>query len=283
MTIDPPKLDHRTGPRYLAVADWIAESIAEGTLAEGAKLPPQRDLAYDLGLSLSTVTRAYAEAERRGLVRGEVGRGTYVRTGGPLRVGTVPTASLTRPDTGPIDFTLNLPAVGESAERLAETCAELSGSAALAGLLDYQSDGAMDAHCEAGAAWIGRLGLKSSGQDVVLTTGAQHGVMVALMATLRPGDALLTEQLTYAPLKQMAHHLDLNLQPLAMDGHGLLPDDLDTACRKTSAKVLYCLPTLHTPTTATMPEHADHGDDARGPATCRRRGRPQARCYDHRG
>jgi DNA-binding transcriptional MocR family regulator len=238
----------------LAVADWIAEAVARGTLAAGTKLPPQRDLAYDLGLSLSTVTRAYAEAERRGLVRGEVGRGTFVRTGGPLRVDSVPRASLTRPDSGPIDFTLNLPAVGESAECLAETCAALSGSAGLAGLLDYQAEGALEAHGEAGAAWIGRLGLDCAGRDIVVTTGAQHGVMVALMATLRPGDALMAEHLTYAPLKQMAHHLGLNLLPLAMDEQGVSPEDLDRACRTTSAKVLYCLPTLHTPTTATLPE-----------------------------
>jgi DNA-binding transcriptional MocR family regulator len=64
----------------------------------------------------------------------------------------------------------------------------------------------------------------------------------------------MAEHLTYAPLKQMAHHLDLRLQPLAMDEQGLTPDDLDRACRTTSAKVLYCLPTLHTPTTATLPE-----------------------------
>jgi DNA-binding transcriptional MocR family regulator len=254
MTILPPRLADQPGPRYLAVADWIAEAVARGSLAEGAKLPPQRDLAYDLGLSLNTVTRAYAEAERRGLVRGEVGRGTYVRTGGPLRDGTVPQATLTRPDTGPIDFTLNLPAVGESAKCLAETCAELSSSSALADLLDYQAEGALQAHGEAGAAWIGRLGLDCTGRDIVVTTGAQHGVMVALMATLRPGDALMVEHLTYAPLKQMAHHLGLKLQPLAMDEQGLAPEDLDRACRTTSAKVLYCLPTLHTPTTATMPE-----------------------------
>ncbi len=167
MTIQPPRLEDRTGPRYLALADWIAEGIAEGALAEGARLPPQRDLAYDLGLSLSTVTRAYAEAERRGLVRGEVGRGTYVRTGGPLPAGSLPTASLSRPDTGPIDFTLNLPAVGESAERLAKTCAELSGSTALAGLLDYQADGAMRPMARparpgsAGSAWSAPAGRSS--------------------------------------------------------------------------------------------------------------------------
>ena len=78
MTIRIPELTTRTGPKYLAVADAIAEDISAGRLQPGTKLPPQRDLAWRLGVTVGTVSRAYTEAERQGLVRGEVGRGTYV-------------------------------------------------------------------------------------------------------------------------------------------------------------------------------------------------------------
>lgn len=74
-----PDLAPWPGPRYAALAEAIAQDVAAGTLPAGARLPPQRDLAYRLGVTVGTVSRAYAVAAQRGLVTGEVGRGTYVR------------------------------------------------------------------------------------------------------------------------------------------------------------------------------------------------------------
>ena len=251
MTIWHPDLDGKSGPKYLLIANAIGESIADGSLTERERLPAQRDLAYSLGISLNTVSRAYSEAIRRGFLHGEVGRGTYVRIGGPLPQQGAQ-AWMKRPVEGPVDFTLNLPAAGASAAALAKTLGLLKGSEALASYLDYQTDGDQDRHRMAGAAWIAQLGFDVSGNDLVLTNGAQHGLMVAMLASMRPGDVLLTEPLTYAPVKAMARHLDLKLLPVAMDEEGLAPDALDAACRATAAKTLYCLPTLHTPTTITM-------------------------------
>ena len=45
----------------------------------GTQLLPQRDMAAQLGLSVGTISKAYAEAETRGLISGEVGRGTFVQ------------------------------------------------------------------------------------------------------------------------------------------------------------------------------------------------------------
>ena len=251
MTIWTPKLGSRAGPKYLLIAEAIGESIADGSLAERERLPPQRDLAYALGVSLNTVSRAYAEAVRRGFLQGEVGRGTFVRSAGALPP-QAEQAQMTRPADGPIDFTRNLPALGESAAALAATLGEIQGSPALGSFLDYQTDGDQARHAAAGARWLAQLGLETSGDSVILTAGAQHGLLVALLATLRPGDVLLTESLTYAPIKARARHLGLKLHGLAMDEGGLAPGSLDAACRATAAKLLYCLPTLQTPTTVTM-------------------------------
>jgi DNA-binding transcriptional MocR family regulator len=251
MTIWHPNLDGKSGPKYKLIAQAIGESIADGSLAERDRLPAQRDLAYQLGLSLNTVSRAYAEAIRRGFLHGEIGRGTFVRTSGPLPA-EVSQARMTRPWDGPIDFRLNLPAAGEGAAVLAETLGSLSKSAGLSSYLDFQADGDQERHTEAAAAWIGQLGLEASSDDIVLTNGAQNGLMAAMLAVMRPGDVLLTESTTYAPIKAMARHLGLKLFPLAMDGEGLLPEALEAACGTTAAKTLFCLPTLHTPTTVTM-------------------------------
>ena len=74
-----PDLGRMTGPRYRAIADAIAEDIAAGRLKPGDRLPTHRALAYEIGVTVGTVTRAYQEATRRGLLTGEVGRGSFVR------------------------------------------------------------------------------------------------------------------------------------------------------------------------------------------------------------
>jgi DNA-binding transcriptional MocR family regulator len=60
----------------LAVLEALAKDIEDGKLKAGDRLPTQRELAVQLDLSVGTITRAYAAAERRGLIRGEIGRGT---------------------------------------------------------------------------------------------------------------------------------------------------------------------------------------------------------------
>ena len=83
MTKWTPGLEGRSGPRYLAIAEALAAEVTQGWLKPGARLPTHRDLAFRLGVTIGTVSRAYAEAERRGLVYGEVGRGTFVRAPTP--------------------------------------------------------------------------------------------------------------------------------------------------------------------------------------------------------
>src|ERR1700737_2327980 len=79
MTNWMPDLAGHKGPRYRAIAETLAEDVRNGRLAAGTRLPTHRDLAWKLRVTIGTVSRAYAEAERRGLIAGEVGRGTFVR------------------------------------------------------------------------------------------------------------------------------------------------------------------------------------------------------------
>ncbi|TIU12475.1 MAG: GntR family transcriptional regulator, partial [Mesorhizobium sp.] len=80
MTSWLPDLTTGPGPLYQRLADSIETDIDRGVIDAGTKLPPQRDLAYDIGTTVGTVGRAYQLLRERGLVSGEVGRGTYVLT-----------------------------------------------------------------------------------------------------------------------------------------------------------------------------------------------------------
>lgn len=258
MAIWKPSIDGRPGTRAAALLEALGEDVAAGVLQPGERLPPQRDLARALRLSPNTVMRAYSEAVSRGLVTGEVGRGTYVRQ--PAKSSGLPTglktgSALERPSVGgPIDFSLNLPFAGEAAEVLRGTLGEMVKEGNLASLLDHQDPQARGRHEEAGAQWVRRFGPKATGESVVVANGAQQGIFASLLALLRPGDTMLAEALTYAPLKTIARHLGVKLKPVAIDGEGLIPEALAAACGSTKAKLLYLTPTLHTPTTAILGE-----------------------------
>src|SRR6516164_7407926 len=85
------------GPAYDRILSRLARDIQSGVLAAGARLPTQRALAEQLGVGLGTVTRAYAEAEVRGLIEAVVGRGSFV-----ARQAAEPRAD------GPIDLARNI-------------------------------------------------------------------------------------------------------------------------------------------------------------------------------
>ena len=246
-----PELARRPGPRYVALADAIAKDIADGALAEGVRLPPQRDLAYRLGVTVGTVSRGYAVAAQRGLVTGEVGRGTYVRAARSVAPG--------RPDligdggSELIKLTVNAPPDPSYQTLLAQGLGEIAADAGgHAELLSYTPKRGFADHRAAAAAWLGRVGLAVSPEQVIITGGAHQAVVAAFAALARPGDLILVEALTYAGVCHVAERLGLRLQGLALDEEGLRPDALEDAARAGRARLVFVNPTAHNPTTATM-------------------------------
>src|SRR5260221_3337210 len=247
MTNGLPDLTQHRGPRYRAIADALAADITTGRLATGQRLPTHRDLAYQLHVTVGTVSRAYAEAERRGLIGGEIGRGTFVRARGES--GPAP-AGLPRDDE--IDFALNAVASGSEAQALADTLAELARDPALGRLLAYLPHVGLLEHRVAAARLLGNLDVDVSPDRIGLTSGAQHAMVVALTALAHPGDTIACEQLTYAGIKSVTRLLHLRVKPIAMDPEGIRPDAFDAACRETDLRALYICPTLQNPTGVTL-------------------------------
>jgi DNA-binding transcriptional MocR family regulator len=241
-----PRLDDRTGPLYQGIADALAEDLAAGRLPEGARLPTHRELAERLGVTVGTVSRAYAEASRRGLLSGEVGRGTFVRSSAEPDAGS---------HAGFLDLGVNVPALPADdpvRAALQETLAQLAARPDLGRLMAYPPDGGLPTHREAGAAWIERSGLEADPEHVLVCSGSQHAVTILLQTLLQPGDVLLAEELTYPGLKSVAALLRLRLQGLPLDREGLRPEAFEDACRAGS-RVLYTVPTIQNPTTSVMP------------------------------
>lgn len=242
-----PDLGASAGPIYKAIADAIAADIAAGVLAPGQRLPTHRALAAALGVDLTTVTRAYGEARRRGLIDGTVGRGTHV-------LGTPPRGDRTVP--AEIDLSMNLPPQPAEAavrERLAQATAAVLRGTDPARLMTYRPSGGGAEDRAAGAAWLAPL-LPGLPAERVLVCGGGQAALMALLTTLaRCGDTVLAECVTYPGFRAAAAQLGLRVEGVAMDGDGLLPDALEEACARHAPKALYTVPTIQNPTTATMP------------------------------
>lgn len=251
MAIWLPNLEGRRGPKYLQIVEAIAADVASGRLNPGSQLPPHRELAYQLGISANTTSRAYAEAVNRALLVGETGRGTFVRaaSGFGTEAGKV---SLARTRQGPIDLSRNLPLSGASGDYLAATLEDLAKAGGLSELTDFETAGSPARHQMAAVEWLFRHNVEATPDQVILTCGAQHAMFAALMALTSAGDLLLVEQLSYPPVRAMADRLGLKVAAVAMDREGLVPEDLVHKCREGAPKVLYLTPTLQTPTGRTL-------------------------------
>lgn len=250
MTMWQPDLSTFDGPRYRALADAIAFSIREGHLQPGQKLPPQRDLAFRLGVTTGTITRAYGLAEQRGLVQGEVGRGTFVR-------GQQQQAYFHNPvvdgDGDFIKLNVNSQPDRSAEELLPESLIKLArGNLPIGELLAYTPRIGLADHRRAAAEWASRTGGQFSAETTLITGGAHQAIVIALAALAGSGKTVLTERLVYGGLLHAANRLGIKLKGIALDAEGLVPDALEAACRETDAKVLMLNPTAHNPTTATM-------------------------------
>ncbi len=250
MTNWTPLIAEAAGPRYLAIAEALASDIAEGRLKPGDRLPTHRDLAWHLGVTVGTVSRAYAEAERRGLTSGEVGRGTFVNS-------TSGSEQLTRLNAGPpgaIQMRSAFPIPCPEESLIGEVMGRVAASPKAMELLAYQPQAGRPEHRQSGADWITQNGFEVTSDRVILTAGAHHGVMVVLAAVTRPGDHIVADSLTYPGIRSLARLMGLRLDGLARDRYGPLPQAFEDACRAHDVKAIYLCPTLHNPTSISMPQ-----------------------------
>ena len=244
-----PRLPADTQPLYVAIADAIADDTESGKLLPGTRLPTHRALAGSLGVDVTTISRAYAEAHRRGLVVGHVGRGTYVRGGARVQP-----AAREAVRAALIDLTVNLPPEPSDAcdDAMRRSLADLARTPAIASLLAYAPVGGSAEHREAGAAWAATRGVATAADRVLVSGGAQQALTAILSAHCEPGDVVLTEALTYPGFIAAAALLRLRVVGVELDRDGLVPEALAQACRTHRAKLLLATPTLQNPTGSVM-------------------------------
>jgi len=243
-----PAIDEWQGPIYLRIVDALSADIHSRRLVRGQQLPTQRALAEALGVDLTTVTRAYGEARRRGLIEARVGQGTFVSETTARQAADIPAQVR-------IDLSMNIPPQPVEANldlRIAQGLAAVRSEASFSAYLNYARPGGSDDEREAAAQWLHPRLAGASADRLLIYPGTQAVLFNTLLALTAPGDVVLTERLTFPGIRAAAARLGVRLVGVAQDDKGIDPDALAQACRQHQPKAIYLIPTQHNPTTATL-------------------------------
>lgn len=227
---------------YRRIADALAADIASGRLRPGEALPPQRTFARRHRVANSTAARVYGELARRGLVTGEVGRGTFVRAGAAE-------PALADPGGAPVDLQLNFPVLPEQSALLAESLATMLRPDVLANALQAGAVTGTAAARAAAADLLARTGWRPDPARILFTGNGKQSLAAAIAALVPVGGRLGVEALTYPVVRTIAARLGITLVPLEMDEHGVVPE----ALRAAAVRAVYLQPALHNPLGVTMP------------------------------
>ncbi|MGH8352521.1 MAG: PLP-dependent aminotransferase family protein [Pseudomonas sp.] len=241
------------GAKYQRLAEALELKILEGSLEGGAKLPPHRALADRLGVTIGTVSRAYAELERMGLVVARVGDGTFVRKRGLERKRDEGFRNFIDEPQQYYDMSRNMHIPGHETEFLAQSLRALANQPkTLQDLTLYTPDVGLPRYRAAGAKWLRHAAFEPQLEQVICVNGGQHGLLCALLASLRAGDTIAAEQLTYPGLITAARFLGIKILGVELDAEGIVPGALEELCRSHRISALYCTPTIQNPTTSVL-------------------------------
>lgn len=246
-----PDIPQGPEPIYQRLAASIETAIENGTLAPDTRLPSHRDLAYRLGVAVGTVARAYETLVEAGVLESAVGRGTVV-------CGTRATNHIElTTDFSRIDMRLIVP------PRITDTSlmAEL-GRATFAvpgerfdtlNLNIYPLETGDDRHRRIVSEWCSAHGVNSTPGSTLITCGGQEAILALVLALNRRGSPLLCENLSIASIKNLSATVGVPCHGVDIDEHGVIPEALESAARKTGGRLLIVTPELHVPTGARMP------------------------------
>ncbi|MBB5932916.1 aminotransferase-like domain-containing protein [Streptomyces echinatus] len=236
--------------RYKILVDALASDIRTGRLAAGVRLPTHRGLAAREGIAVVTATRVYAELEAMGLVSREQGRGTFVRE---IAVPADHGIDQQVAAADAVDLNFNYPSLPGQADLLRQALREVATSGELDSLLRYQPHRGRPQDRASIARHLRRRGLTPDADEILVVSGAQHGLAVTVMAALNAGDVVAVDALTYPGFKVLAHAFHLDLEPIPTTADGPDLDALEKLCATRPVRAIYTMPTLHNPLGWVMP------------------------------
>lgn len=250
-----PERQELARPGYRSLAELIEEEILSGALPVGAQLPTHRDLAHHMGLSVQTVSRSYELLIRKGLIEGQIGRGTYVRTARPD-----PTAPYYRQaNAGDIvDLSMLTPWLSqEHHAAFRQLLLDFSRWGDLETTASFRTERSFLSFRPVFARWLSRPGAKVDPDLLIPTNGASPALTLALQSLQTDGEraaTLLAETATLHVLRPLCAYLGWKLQAVETDEAGMVPEALRARLERGAARAAFLLPNGAGPQATMMPE-----------------------------
>ncbi len=249
---------HHDDPLRRSLAGALQTAIEAGHLPAGGRLPPERLLARRLGVGRNTVAAAYTALARAGVVTRRTGSGTYVAADRRWPAGDasrLPDNPLLR-NPAPIserlvDFrTASLEADESVVPALREAVAQVS---VLAHGHGYVTQG-WEPLRVAIAEYLSRSGLASDPDQILVTSGAQQAIDIAVSALVDPGDPVLVESPTYPGALDVVRRVGATAIAVPVGINGVRSDQVRALATRVRPRLLYLTPTFNNPTGAVVPE-----------------------------
>jgi DNA-binding transcriptional MocR family regulator len=242
-----PSLARQKGEtKHAALTERIIADIDAGVLKPMDRMPTHRDLARELSLSVQTVSLSYKEAERRGYLSGEIGRGTFVKARVTDRAGRM---MLDHSPHEVLDLSIVRGVYLDAHENASrDILRELADSDNAEFMRPCRPIAGLDRHRQTARIWLRTLGVTAPAERILVTNGAAHGIFLALSCIVRSGDVILCENLTDHGIIGLSSILGFSLKGLPTDDEGILPGPLEAACAAGGVRALVLVPTLNNPT-----------------------------------
>jgi DNA-binding transcriptional MocR family regulator len=248
------------GPLYERLAAALRRAVERGELVPGTRLPPERELARQLGLGRNTVAAAFDLLRRDGVVVRRQGSGTIVAgdSGVGMRAAELSTSlqrSLlfrTQPPPGAVDF---LGAHAPANETVLEALAEAAAAAEIRTLArrhGYFPAGYPPLR-QAIARRLSATGLPTDEEEIVVTTGAQQALSLIAVACTRPGETVVVEDPTFPGAIDAFRLAGARLATVPVDEGGADTTAIAAAAKLHGARVVYVIPSFQNPTGVLMP------------------------------
>ncbi|SHK83920.1 PLP-dependent aminotransferase family protein [Desulforamulus aeronauticus] len=234
-------------PLYIALANALESDINSGILKPGDKLPPQRELADQIGVNLSTVTRAFRVCELKGLISGVVGRGTFVASDVKIPLSLI--SQNKSPDIIQMGQVLPLYSIDKDTARIAKTSLQ---DMDMERLIKYSEPAGYVKHRVIGAEWLKRFNISASADEILITPGSQNAIAICMLTLFEHGDRIAVDALTYPGIKALAAMYGIRLIPIEMTDEGMNPEVLVSICKNEGIKGIYLMPEVQNPTTCSM-------------------------------
>ena len=255
------------------LADALTRAIEVGLLPPGTRLPAERELARELALSRTTIVAAYDRLRLAGLARSRQGSGTRVAARRPGLFDLAPTpagdtdtesppriregvgwasAAMPTDDPDAIQLTIGALPAGPAIAAAIETALR-EDVPGLLGEMGYDPFGWPRLRV-AIADYLGRLGVPTDPDQVLVTNGAQQAVHLVAAHIGGPGSAVVVENPTYIGAIDAFRTTGNRLLPMPVDADGPRVEVAALLANSAPVRLAYVVPTYHNPTGATMPE-----------------------------